>query len=249
MSVPLLDSPRRSVFRLQESLRWWDPDTRCTVIVSQPGTDPDLWSEYVRGAKRSYRTHGVERALDLDATQSRHNTSLFFAAVDEAGHVVGGVRATAPLRSADESHAIVEWADQPGLAAVRKMITDRLPFGVVEMKSAWATSEPERSRLLTETLARTAYPTMTLLDVQFLMATAATHVLERWRSSGGVVASKIPATPYPDDRYRTKMMWWDRSTFVNFAEPKQASKIVSEMIELTDLLDSRREVVRRGSGS
>ena len=58
---------------------------------------------------------------------------------------------------------------------------------------------------------------MTLLDVQFAMATAAAYVLDRWRSSGGVVASKIPATPYPDERYRTKMMWWDRSSFANHA--------------------------------
>ncbi|MDT5135503.1 MAG: hypothetical protein QOE41_4814, partial [Mycobacterium sp.] len=86
---------------------------------------------------------------------------------------------------------------------------------------------------LTNTLARTAFPTMALLDCQFVMATAAAHVLDRWRSSGGVVVSRIPATPYPDERYRTKMMWWDRLTFANHAEPKQLSKVLAEMRALT----------------
>ena len=69
---------------------------------------------------------------------------------------------------------------------------------------------------------------MALMNVQFCMATSAPHVLERWRSSGGVVAP-IPAAPYPDQRYRTKMMWWDKRTFAKHAEPEQVSKILIEM--------------------
>ena len=42
----------------------------------------------------------------------------------------------------------------------------------------------------------------------------------------------IPATPYPDKRYRTRMMWWDRRTFVNHAEPEQVSKILMEITAL-----------------
>ena len=74
---------------------------------------------------------------------------------------------------------------------------------------------------------------MPLLDVQFCMATGATQVLERWRSSGGVLAAAIPATPYPDDRYRTKMMWWDRRTFTHHGQPAQVSKILTEIVEVT----------------
>ena len=72
---------------------------------------------------------------------------------------------------------------------------------------------------------------MALMDLQFCMATSAPHILDRWRSSGGVVAS-IPATPYPDKRYRTKMMWWDRRTFANHAEQEQVSKILMEITTL-----------------
>jgi hypothetical protein len=109
------------------------------------------------------------------------------------------------------------------------MLTDRLPFGVVEMKTAWMTDDANRSRSLGGTLARTPFSAMALLDAQFVVATAGSHVLNRWRTSGGVVATKVPATPYPDDRYRTKMMWWDRSTFANNADAEQVSKIFSEL--------------------
>lgn len=39
----------------------------------------------------------------------------------------------------------------------------------------------------------------------------------------------VPATPYPDARYRTKMMWWDRRTFAKHAAPDQLPKILAEM--------------------
>jgi len=117
------------------------------------------------------------------------------------------------------------------------MLNDRIPFGVVEMKTAWVSDEPSLRRSLSSTLARTPFPTMALLDAQFVVATAGSHILDRWRTSGGVVVSKIPATPYPDDRYRTKMMWWDRSTFTNHADSEQVSKIFNEMAILARQLD------------
>ena len=98
------------------------------------------------------------------------------------------------------------------------MITDRIPFGVLEMKSGWVIDDSDRNRSLTTALARSGCNITALLDCQFCMATAAAYVLNRWRSSGGVVAA-IPATPYPDERYQTKMIWWDRRDFVNHAEP------------------------------
>jgi hypothetical protein len=108
------------------------------------------------------------------------------------------------------------------------MINDRVPFGVLEMKTAWTTDDRDSARRVSHALARTIFHAMALLDVQFGVATCAPHVLERWLTSGAVVAP-IPATPYPDERYRTKMMWWDRRTFANHAAPDQLPKILDEM--------------------
>jgi hypothetical protein len=225
-------------FRLRQALSWHDPDSDCTLVISQPSTDRGLWAEYVRGAHRSYRKHGVECALDSDALRNGADTIMFFTMIDDAGRMVAGVRAKGPLRSADDSHAVVEWAGQPGQEAVRNMLNDRAPFGVLEMKSAWATGDPDRSPCLTSAVARSPFHMMALLDIQFSMATAAAYALNQWRSSGGVVAS-IPATPYPDKRYQTKMMWWDRRNFVNYAEPAQVAKILMETNQLTNEFYSR----------
>jgi hypothetical protein len=212
---------------LGHGVSWRDPDIDCTLVISHPSADPALWSEYSSGARRSFRRHGVEAALDMAALRSGADTTMFFAVVDDDGEVLGGLRAKGPLRSADDSHAVVEWAGHPGQQAVRNMITDRIPFGVLELKSGWVTEDPRRNSVVTAALARSGLHMLVILDAQFCMATAATFALNGWRSSGGVVAD-IPATPYPDERYRTRMIWLNRRDFFNYAEPAQVAKTLAE---------------------
>jgi hypothetical protein len=240
MSTISLGTVATDAFRLQQRLSWHDVDTGCTLIVSQPAIDSALWAEYSVGAQLSYREHDVECALDVEALHSGADTIMFFAVINHDGRLLAGVRAKGPLRSADDSHALVEWAGQPGQEVVRKMLNDRVPFGILEMKSAWVTDDPDQNRCLTAALARSGFHMMALLEVQFCMATAAAYVLNRWRSSGGMVAA-VPATPYPDARYQTKMMWWNRHDFVTYAEPEQVSKILTETNQLTQGFYQRRD--------
>jgi hypothetical protein len=219
-----------SGFSLGQGFSWPDPDIEGTLVVSQPSADPELWAEYTAGAIHSYRKRGVERALDLEALRSGDDTIMFAAVVDDSGHVVGGLRAIA-LRSADDSHAVEEWAGQPDQENVRRMISERVPYGVLEMKSGWVTDTAGRNPFLTSALARSCFYMMVLLDFQYAMCTAATPVLNSWRSSGSVV-SPIAATPYPNEHYRTKMTWWNRRDFVSHAKPGQLTKIVTETKDL-----------------
>jgi hypothetical protein len=119
------------------------------------------------------------------------------------------------------------------------MITDRIPFGVLEIKSGWVIDDANADRSLTTALSRSGFYMASLAGFQFFMATAAAFVINRWKSSGGVVAP-IPATPYPDERYKTKMIWWDRTDFINHAEPGQVAKILTE----TELLN--KQIRRHG---
>ena len=217
-------------FSLGQGFSWPDPDIEGTLIVSQPSADPELWAEYAAGAIRSYRKRGVESALDVDALRDGDDTIMFSAVVDDAGQVVGGLRAKA-LRSADDSHAVDEWAGQPGQRDVRQMIADRVPYGVLEMKAGWVTDAAGRNPFLTSALARSCFYMMVILDFQYGMCTAATAILNSWRSSGSVVAA-IPATPYPTEHYRTKLLWWNRRDFFNHAQPNQLAKIISETKDL-----------------
>jgi hypothetical protein len=226
-------------FQLGERLSWRDPDIDATLVLSQPAIDPDLWEQFSSGAENSYRKHGVECALDVDALREGYDTLMFCAAIDDDGQMVAGLRAKGPLGSADDSHAVVEWEGQPGQQTVRDMITDRIPFGVMEMKSGWVSDESGQSRSLTTALARSGFYMSALTGFQFFMATAATFVINRWKSSGGVVAP-IPATPYPDERYQTKIIWWDRYDFINHAEPGQVAKIFAER-ELINREINRRD--------
>jgi hypothetical protein len=217
-------------FSLNQGFSWPDPDIQGTLVISQPSLEPQLWAEYTAGAVRSYSKRGVECALDIEALQSGDDTIMFGAVIGDSGYVVGGYRAIA-LRSAEDSHAVEEWAGQPGQHDVRQIIAERVPYGVLEMKTGWVTDAAGRNPLLTTTLARSCFYMMVILDFQYTMCTAATPVLNSWRSSGGWVAP-IPATPYPNEHYRTKMMWWNRRDFVRHAVPGQLGKIVSETKEL-----------------
>jgi hypothetical protein len=198
------------------------------MLAATPSALPDLWQEFLDGAQRSYRKHGVECALDVDAIADGRDTAAFFVAVDPHGRVVGGVRVKGPYGSADESHAVVEWAGEPAMVDVRAMIADRIGKGVAEVKSAWVAHGFANGKRLTRVLARSPLYSMELLGVRYVMATSATHVLEQWRSSGGVIARHIAPAPYPDARYETSMIWWDRATALWQAEPEQALAIARE---------------------
>jgi hypothetical protein len=227
-------------------MSWWDPDAECTVAIARPSDDDALWEQYLAGAARTYRRRGIEAAIDVDAIHRAGDTTLFWTMLDAAGTVVAGIRAIGPLTSPDDTHAVVEWSGQAGLPQVRKMIADRIPFGVVEMKTAWVTDDGDRNRKLTTLLARAGCQVLAVLGVQFCMATCAQHVLARWRSSGGVVAP-IRSTPYPDERFRTKMMWWDRRTVASLAAPNQTAKIIAEMAEISNRLHSSSRHAPAGS--
>jgi hypothetical protein len=212
--------------------RWHDESSGCSMLAATPASLPGLWQEFLDGALGSYRRHGVECALDVDAIADGRDTAAFFVALDRRDRIVAGVRAKGPYATPEESHAVVEWAGEPAMMDVRAMIADRIGAGVAEVKSAWVAEGSSNGRTLTRVLARSPLYTMALLDVRHVMATSATHVLEQWRSSGGVIARNIAPAPYPDARYETSMIWWDRATVMRHAEPDQAERIAYEIAAL-----------------
>ncbi|ETB16045.1 hypothetical protein O972_14250, partial [Mycobacterium avium subsp. avium 10-9275] len=80
---------------------WYDQATGCRVTASTPEAEPELWNQYLDGALESYRKHGLDWVLDLERIRDGADTTLFFAALDPQGRVVGGTRVVGPLRSPD----------------------------------------------------------------------------------------------------------------------------------------------------
>ena len=168
MSVEYVEYESNVDIRFAENVTWADPDTECRVVLSQPETDPELWHRYLDAAQQSYRRHGVEAVVDAAAIRDGTDTALFWTVLDRRGTMVGGLRAKSPINCADDSHAVVEWDGRPGLATVRKMINDRVPFGVMEMKTAWVSDNRSSQHAITNLLARTAYHATSVMGVQFV---------------------------------------------------------------------------------
>ncbi|MEC3917001.1 hypothetical protein [Nocardia sp. CDC160] len=184
------------------------------------------------GALRSYRRFDVEEALAYDATIDGSSTTVFVVALDETGRMLGGTRIQGPYQHVDEAHAVTEWEGRVGEAAIRKLIADRIPEGLLEFKSAWVEHDSEHRIAVREGLARSAIHIPHLLGARYALSTAADSVAEGWRVSGGSVVWWIPAVPYPNDRYRTVALLWDTCTFRRHAVESQLPLLEAELAEL-----------------
>lgn len=203
------------------------------IIVARPSERPDLWEKYLAGAGASYRRHGVERVLEYDAICDGRTTALFFLAVDANGNAVGGMRAQGAYRHPDEAHALQEWAGRPGTSQVWNEISARIGAGVIEMKTGWVSDEADNRNELSNALARMFVHAMSLLGVRHAFCTVAIHAVRRWATTGGVISRDVTPVAYPDDRYLTTLMWWDRLTLADLTAPHQLARIMDESAALS----------------
>ncbi|WP_459548028.1 hypothetical protein [Nocardia sp. X0981] len=191
------------------------------IHITTPRESPDLWHRYLTGARQAYRHFGHEPALEYDSVADGSSTTLFFAATDTCGDVVGGLRVQGPYTWVSEVSSLAPWAGRPGAADLGLMMARRIPRGVVESRAVWvARDAPARSEL-TAAISRCMAHAPRLLDARYGFATVASFATERHRASGGVVAQLIPPVPYPDERYRTVPIWWDTKTYQIFADKLQ----------------------------
>jgi len=211
---------------------YFDPSSGCQVIVARPAEHPQLWTDYLDGARASYRGHGVEDVLDYDRVVDGRSTALFFAAVSQQGQVVGGMRAQGPYLMSNQAQALEEWAGRRGSRQLRREIAMRIPAGIVEMKTGWVADDVARRSELTAALARFFIHALTLLRARYAMCTVAAHAVNRWQSTGGVVSTKVAPVAYPDERYRTRLMLWDKQTYPQLAAAEQLPLLMVEAAQL-----------------
>lgn len=209
-----------------------DQLSNCTFVVATPSDQPQLWQIYLRGAHLSYSRHGVEAVLEYDTVADGSSTAVFFAAIDAAGTVVGGMRAQGPYSRSAQAHAISEWDGRTGAAELDEEISLRIADGVIEMKTGWVDDTACNRRELTDALARVFVHSLRLLKVRWALGTVAQHAIRRWETTGGVVSELVSPVAYPDERYQTVLMWWDRERFAELAVPEQLPHIMSESAQL-----------------
>ncbi len=201
------------------------------VEVHRPFGAPARWLAYLDGAESRYRSHGVLPALGRSELEDGLASSLLFVAVDPDDCVIAGIRCHGPLRTAAEAHALRELAGHPRLDAVEALIAERLPRGLVEVKGAWVDADAPFPGL-SDALARCHVHAMRWFGAQYAMCTCADNVAPRWASTGGRATPDLASVAYPDDRYRTLLLWWDRDRLPELALPDQWSRLVAEGDEL-----------------
>lgn len=224
--VPPTPTPARAMLPLAS---YWEPVSGARFLVTRPEDSPSLWAQYLDGLEKTYTSFGVEAALDLGAIFHGRQLPTFAVALGADGKVVAGVRAHGPLHEAEEAHALLEFAAAPeGQSTVRRFIGDRTPFGITELKGGWVDDQAANRRELSNALARSFIHIMDAMKVQFGFCTAAVHAANRWSTVGGRPIDGLQPVAYPDDRYQTTLMWWDRRSFDRYCEPDQLARIRAE---------------------
>ncbi|WP_395727638.1 hypothetical protein [Nakamurella sp.] len=206
--------------------------TPYSIVVARPDAEPQLWEDYLSGALSSYRKYGVERVLEYEKVAPGETTTLFMPIVDPNGAVVGGVRVQGPYQDPDEAHALVEWDGRAGARALRRHLASRVPAGVVEMKTGWVSDDIRAKHILADAIARTPMHAMHLLDIRFALCTVADHAVRRWCASGAQCSEDVRPVAYPDDRYQTAPIWWDRATVPARIEKDHLVSLLDEQVQL-----------------
>lgn len=207
---------------------YFDPTSGHRFVFAEPAAQPALWDSYLDGARRSYRQHGVESAIEYRQVRDGHSTALFVVAMNDAGQVVGGLRTQGRLTGPEQAHAVREWRGRPGTAELMAQIASRLLFGVIEIKAVWVDHDANHRPALIAALARAFVHAMDVMQVRYALCTAAEHAVPRWQISGGVVATDVAAVAYPDERYRTMLMWWDRHQIAELIAEDQNTALLRE---------------------
>jgi len=193
-----------------------------------PRTSPRLWFEYLEGAEREYRRRGVEAALELEEVADGRSTSIFVVASEPDGTVVAGVRIQGPVLEVDQAHISKEFAGSPSEQLVRDALADRIPSGVIEFKAGWVADGHPSHSALSDGIARLPVHVMRLLGIRYACCSAADFATRRWESAGSRAMPGLEPVPYPSDRYRTTILWWDMRTVRQIADPRQWHLLVQE---------------------
>lgn len=226
-----------------ESRSFVDTRSGCVFYLTTPRARPDLWAGYLAGALAAYQHYQVQQALDYEQTRSGDTTTLFFAAVDPGGRVVAGIRVQGPYSDVDDVVSARPWWGRPAGVGLRRVLAQRILIGMTEVRGMWIDRTCEQRRLLGPAIARCMAHAPLVCDVPFSFGTVASFTIARARSAGAAVLGDLPATAYPDQRYRTVPLLWDTSRYAVMADSDQYDQLRAEWV----VLGVRRGVTEWGS--
>lgn len=192
-------------------LRVTDDTNDIMLVAGRLGSMPTIWEASLAVAHEAYAEHGTLAALDY--LDHDHSDALMFAVLQVSSmRVLGGLRVHGPYLAPLDSHAArTEWSASDDLGKVCDELALRIPHGLVEVKTAFVDkSLPHTQRgQVSAFLSRTPMLIMATTGSRYMMATMPEQHVNRWATCGGQIIESIQPVPYPDERFRTRIMFWD----------------------------------------
>jgi len=105
---------------------------------------------------------------------------------------------------------VLAFASGCALSSSYGFLAGTWPFGVVEAKGLWVARDVPDRRALVGCFGRAPVHASMILGARYALGTTAAHTERLWTSTGAVLVRDVPPIRYPDERYRTHLMFWDR---------------------------------------
>jgi molybdopterin/thiamine biosynthesis adenylyltransferase/nitroreductase len=180
---------------------------------------PDLWKVYLNEAEGIFRSRGFEGTLRRLELEEGNDVSLFLLGFDAEGNAVAGVRFHGPLEGAHQAAIVEEMATSPEIGIIHDLIEQEIRLGAVEVKGAWSKGATVvGSRLLTA-ISRSVTHGLNWLGAEFAIAAVSDTLMPVGTATGGVQVG-TQWVPFPDERYRTIAISWQRGRTYELATPE-----------------------------
>ncbi len=176
-----------------------------TLFTAEPEDEPELWQIYLDGAAQRYSAYDIGVLLEEILHAAAHSRT-FFVLAKLRGQFVGGMRAHAALPGG-QLPLVDELEGFLPAEAVRAALAARSP--AIHCGGLWIRRGTVNSGPIARVLIEQDVVLARRVGARFIVGTAAEHIIGRFEQMGNYVDPTLPAFPFPDDRYLTRLIWKD----------------------------------------
>jgi len=163
---------------------------------------PDLWKVYLNEAEGIFRSRGFEGTLRRLELEEGNGVPLFILGFDADG-------SAGPLEGSHQAAIIEEMSSSPEIGIIHDLIEQEIRLGALEIKGAWSKGASVVGARLLAAISRSVTHGMNWLGAEFAIA-AVSDALMPVGDVTGALQVGTHWVPFPDERYRTVAVAWQR---------------------------------------
>jgi molybdopterin/thiamine biosynthesis adenylyltransferase/nitroreductase len=210
-----------------------------------PFERPDLWQTYLNEGEERYREYGFEGTMRRREIEEGNGVSLFFLGFDSDGAPVAGVRCHGPLEASHQSFFMEEMGGSDEIADLARLIDDQVRTGALEVKGCWSKGHSTTGYRLIQAMSRGVTHAMNWLGADYAFAAVSDTLLAPC-GEAGARAMGLSSVPYPNERYRTIGIAWNRACTAELSTPEHREALRLEALQLAQSSD---QLVASAGGS